>query len=117
MHREILEDLAKDCPCGDANWCFLKELVLSSGFSDRQAEQVRLIYDYKYMQSEEEGKDIGRERALKEFIAQYSKKFAEVYQDGMKHDELFSKVFGVVPMPTDDEIREHRKSEMKARID
>jgi hypothetical protein len=116
MHKEILEDLAKDCPCDKEKWCFIKELVLSSGFSDRQAEQARLVYDYKYMQSKEEKRDIGRERALKEFIAQYSEKFAKVYREGMKHDELFPKVLGVVPMPTDDEIKEHRKSEKEARI-
>lgn len=111
MHREILEDLAKDCPCGTSNWCFLKELVLSSGFSDRQAEQVRLIYDYKFMTSKKRGYDIGREAAFKEFIANYAEKFSEVYKDGMKHDELFSLVFGVMPMPTEEEIREHRKNE------
>jgi len=99
MHKEILEDLIGDCPCEDANLCFLKELVLSSGFSDRQAEQVRLIHDYRCMQSKEEGKDIGRERALKEFIEKYAKKFADVYQDGMKHKELSRKVFQIDSVP------------------
>jgi hypothetical protein len=99
MHKEILEDLVRDCPCEDADLCFLKELVLSSGFSDRQAEQIRLVYDYKYMKSKEEGRDIGRERALKEFIEKYAKKFADVYQDGMKHKELFKKVFQMDSIP------------------
>jgi len=31
----------------------------------------------------------------------------------MKHDELFPLVFGVMLMPTEDEIREHRKNEVK----
>ena len=99
MHKEILEDLVKDCPCESSRWCFLKDLLLTSGFSDRQAEQVRLIYDYRYMQSKEEGKDIGRERALKEFIEKYAKKFADVYQDGMKHKELSRKVFQIDSVP------------------
>ncbi len=97
MHREILKDLTKDCPC-DGKWCFLQELMLSSGFSDRQAEQVRLIYDYKYMKSREEGSDIGRERAAKEFIEKYARRFSEVYQDGMTHDELFREVFQAEPV-------------------
>jgi len=109
MHREILEDLTKDCPCNKEEWCPLKELLLSSGFSDRQGEQARLMYDYKYMQSRKEGQDMGRERAIKEFITKYGARFAEVYQDGMKHDELFYSVFGVRQMPTDEEIRTHLK--------
>lgn len=117
MHEEILEDLVNDCPCNasdsckDHNWCFLKELVLSSGFSDRQALQVRLVYDYKFMTSRAKGYDIGREIAFKEFIAQYASRFAEVYQEGMKRKELFPLVFGVMPMPTDEEIREHLRNE------
>jgi hypothetical protein len=106
IHEEILEDLAKDCPCnGKKKWCFIKELIIHTGFSDRQAEQSRLFYDYKFMESKKEDKDIGDERAFKEFIAQYGKKFDEVYKEGMKHDELFVKIFGVRPMPTDEDIR------------
>lgn len=96
IHKEILEDLAKDCPCEDrTKWCFLRELVAHTGFSDRNVEQLRLIYDYKFMKSKEEARDIGNERAFKEFIALYAVKFAEVYQEGMKHNELFERVFGV----------------------
>lgn len=109
MNKEILEDITKNCPCNKEEWCTLKEIMLSSGFSDRQAEQIRLVYDYKYMASKREGYDIGKERALKEFIAIYAEKFSQVYHDGMKRDELFPLVFGISPMPTDEEIRKHIK--------
>jgi hypothetical protein len=95
LHREILEDLMKDCPCNiqgnceEEKWCFLKELIMHCGLQDRDAEQLRLIHDYKFMQSKKEGKDIGSERAFTEFISQYAKKFAEIYREGMKHEYLF----------------------------
>jgi hypothetical protein len=96
MHKKILEDLTKDCPC-KGEWCFLMELASHMG--DRQAEQIRLIYDYKYMKSKEEGKNIGNERAAKEFIAQYAKRFCEVYQEDLTHEELFMKVFQTELVP------------------
>ena len=111
IHKEILEDLAKDCPCKDPDaWCFVKEMIPYIKIDDRNAEQFRLMYDYKFMQSEKERKDIGRERAFREFVDLYASKFAEVYQDGMKHDELFEKVFGFKVTHTDEELRTHIKS-------
>lgn len=110
MHKEILEDILRDSPCikyGFCNeWCFAREL-LPSRVDDRAAEQLRLIYAYKYDQSLEEGKDIGKERATKEFIEKYAEKFAEVYQEGMKYEELYEKVFGKKLKHTDDDIRRH----------
>ncbi len=94
MHKAIIEDLAQDCPCHNEGWCFFRELLTHIGLTDRNAEQLRLIQHYKFMQSKKEGEDIGNERACKEFIAQYSAKFAEVYQEDMRHTELFEKVFG-----------------------
>lgn len=117
MNKEILEDITRDCYCrrpencqeeGD-KWCFIMDVITSMGLSDRQAEQLRLVYDYKYMTSKKEGYDIGKERALREFVGLYAEKFAHAYKDGMKRDELFHLVFGVLPMPTDEEIRTHIK--------
>ena len=110
MHEEILEDLLKDSPCAKnglcGSWCFIRELMLSR-VDDRTGEQLRLVYDYKYEQSEKEGKDIGKERAMQEFIMQYAIKFAEVYEEGMMHDELYEKVFGKKRMHTDADIMRH----------
>jgi hypothetical protein len=106
LHKEILEDLLKDSPCvrngwcdeEEGHWCFIRRLIQSTGLSDRQAEQLRLVYDYKLMQSKKEGKNIGDKRAQEEFIDIYGSKFAIVYQEGMKHEELFERLFGL-PYP------------------
>lgn len=71
------------------------------------AEQIKLVYDYKYMESKKEGKDIGKERAFSEFIEKYGEKFARAYKDGMKNGELFEKVFGVQKEHTEEDIRKH----------
>lgn len=115
MHKEILEDISRDCPCSKLNcnenkWCFFRELVESTGLSDRQIEQARLIYDYKYMQSEKEGRDIGKQRAIQEFIDLYGKKFAEVYKENMKNGDLFEAVFGAKKLHTDKQLIDHIKN-------
>ena len=115
IHKEILEDLMEDSPCmklglcddKEGHWCFLREIVRVMGMEDRNAEQLKLMYDYKYMISKKEGKDIGKERAFMEFTTQYGKKFAEVYQDGMKNGELFKAIFGFEKEHTDADIRKH----------
>ncbi len=94
VDKETLSDIVKDCPCKDRfQWCFLKELIVHIGLSKRQIEQLRLIYDYKYFASQKNGGDIGEERASLEFIEKYSKKFADVYQEGITREDLFNKVF------------------------
>ena len=115
IHKEILEDLMEDSPCKklglcddkEGHWCILREFVRSMGMGDRMAEQLKLMYDYKYMVSKKEGKDIGTERAFTEFTDQYGKKFADVYQEGMKNGELFNAIFGFEKEHTDADIRKH----------
>lgn len=110
MHEEIREDLMRDSPCtrhGFCNeWCYIRELSLSR-VDDRTGEQVRLAYDYKYEQSEKEGRDIGKERALREFFSLYAQKFDEVYKEKMLHDELYEKIFGHKRLHTDADILRH----------
>jgi len=74
MHRKILEDISRDCPC-KGEWCFLKELISHTGISDRQAEQLRLIYDYKFMKSKEEGIDIEQKEQLWNLLLNMQKDF------------------------------------------
>jgi len=110
ISKEILEDLTRDCPCNkseESNWCFLKEIIGSFGLGDRNAEQIRLVYDYKFMESQKEDNDIGKERAFTEFISLYGKRFDEVYKEGMKNGELFELVFGFKKAHTDEDVREH----------
>lgn len=109
IRQEILEDLAKGCPCQGEGWCFLRELATQFfNIDGRMMKQLRLIYDFKYMESKDAGYDIGKEEASKRFNQKgYMKKFAEIYREGMKHDELFEAVFGFKPAHTDDEVRNH----------
>lgn len=93
MQNKTIEDLVKDSPCKGKGWCFLREIVKHIGMDDRMAEQTRLIYDYKFIESSKEGKDIGIERATTEFISQYAVKYAEVWKEGMTHEELKYEVF------------------------
>ena len=114
IHKNILEDIMKDSPCvkmgicndKEGNWCIIREIVRCMYMGDRMAEQLRLVYDYKYMASEKDG-DIGIDRAWMEFAKQYGKKFDEVYQDGMKNGELFKAIFGFEKEHTDADIRKH----------
>jgi len=112
VNKEILEDLTKDCPCTKKGcveeWCFFRDYL--SEMPDKSLEQIRLIYDYKFMQSEKEGQDIGKKRATQEFINLYGKKFSDIYQEGMKNGELFEKVFGFKKHHTDEDIKEHIKN-------
>ena len=93
MNNKTIEDLCKDSPCKGEGWCFLKELVRHMGMNDRMAEQTRLIYDYKFIQSSKEGSDIGLKRATEEFIQKYATKYATVWHEGITHDELKYRVF------------------------
>lgn len=115
ISKAILEDLMKDSPCvrmgicdnKNGHWCILRELIPYISIDGRMAEQIGLMYDYKYMASEKEGIDIGQERAFTEFAIKYGARFAEVYQDGMTNRELFEKVFGFKKKHTDKDIEEH----------
>lgn len=93
MHDETIEDLAKDSPCKGEGWCFFKELALHSGLNDRMAEQIRIIYDYKFIQSENEGYDIGIQRASMEFCEQYAATYSDIWHEGITHEELKERLF------------------------
>ncbi|MCK9595681.1 hypothetical protein M0R19_00660 [Candidatus Pacearchaeota archaeon] len=115
MHKEILDDILKDSPCmkngfcddKEGHWCILREIILNFQ-SDEMAEQLKLMYDYKYMRSKKEGYDIGTQQAFHEFMDRgHAKKFHEIYQDGMKNDELFEGVFGFKKQHTDKDLQNH----------
>lgn len=93
MNNKTIDDLIKDSPCKGEGWCFLKELVKHIGMDNKMAEQSRLIYDYKFMKSTKEGKDIGLKRATEEFISKYAVKYSRVWKDDMTHEELKYEVF------------------------
>jgi len=92
-HKEIIEDV---CECPEEHYCFLKDFI---GYilhtDDRTLEQFKCIEKFKYEQSQREEKDIGWERAIKSWIDEgYAQKFREIYEECMKHSELYDKVMG-----------------------
>ena len=94
MNQQILEDLAKDCPCDPNKWCFLREVIKHIGISDRSAEQIRLVYTHKFLLSMKVGHDVGEQVAWDSWINDgYASRFADVYLEGMKHEELKYKMF------------------------
>ena len=92
--KKMIEDLMKECPC-KGSWCFFVELINHVGLNDRQIAEIRLIYDYKWIVSEREKRDMGEKYTIDDFIAKgYAEKFAGIYKEGMTHDELKKKLFG-----------------------
>ena len=93
MHKKILQDILKECP-NKEGWCFLKE-YFETLLDDRTAEQLRLISDYKWFESQKEKRDIEYREAMTRFIKNgFADRFAEIYKEGMTHDELKKKLFG-----------------------
>ena len=115
ISKEILEDLIKDSPCvkegicddKEGHWCMLRDLIPYISIDGRMAEQLILIYDYKFMESKRVDYDIGKERAFSEFIEKYGKKFSEIYQEGMTNGELFKAVYGFEKEHNDEDVRNH----------
>lgn len=93
MDKRTIDDLVKDAPCKGQGWCFIKEIVQYVGMDNRMAEQARLMYDYKFMLSAREKKDVGIERATSEFIEKYAEKYDSVWKEGMTHEQLKYEVF------------------------
>jgi hypothetical protein len=94
--RRIVEDICSDCcPCPDG-YCTLREVVLNSAMNNRFLEQIKLVEMFKYERSQRMEEDIGWEQALKLWCDEgYAARFAEVYEDGMTHNELYRLVVGV----------------------
>lgn len=95
LDKDVIEDVTQDCPCRNEQRCFAKYLLKSIGLTNRLAEEARLIFDYQDIVSKREGRAIGEQRAKEEFIELYAAKFAEVYKEGIKHDKLFERLFGI----------------------
>jgi hypothetical protein len=103
MNQEILDDLLEECPCKD-RWCFPRQLFLNLKLTERDAEQIRLICDERYMDSKKNGKEIEKNTAAFYFIKEHAARFAEVYKEGKKKDELFKEVFGTEKVHTDEYV-------------
>lgn len=89
--NEIIQDIRKNCPCENFGYCPLEGIVKSH--SARFLEQYKCIEAFKYNESKKLGRDIGKTEACLKWIEEgYALAFADVYKDGMKHEEIYQKI-------------------------
>jgi hypothetical protein len=89
-HIEIIEDIVDECTRKD---CKLRDIALKDGVSDRNYEQIKCIEIFKWGEHIYNNDDHGWGKAgmlwAEKGLAEI---FAEVYQPGMKHREIYHKV-------------------------
>lgn len=87
-NKEVLKDLREECECQNVKYCPLE--VLLECHSERTLEQHKCIEIFKFLRSREEDRDLGWQESYVRWCREgYAEAFAEVYQDGMKHKELY----------------------------
>ena len=92
INQKTIEQMIAECP-NKNQWCFLRELMHHIGLSDRQCIQIRLVYDYKLIQSSKEKQDIGEKRAIEEFIEKHAERYYNIYTEGITYEECRYKLF------------------------
>jgi flagellar biosynthesis/type III secretory pathway protein FliH len=96
-HKEILRDLRSECPCENLDYCPLEAIVETTQGNDRFLEQHKCIEIFKFLESRKDGKDIGWNESYARWCREgYAKAFAEVYQEGMKHKELYQGIIKIM---------------------
>ena len=97
---EIVEDICSEDCHGKTGYCTLKEIVLHSGLSDRALEQIKCVERFKWQESAQAGRDIGWAESHKKWVdLGHASRFAEVYRDGMNHQELFALIMTPANQP------------------
>jgi hypothetical protein len=92
ISKEISEDILKTSIYNPFIMNLVKKLICYSTLNDRNFLQLALINDLRLMKHRDDG--VKFNQVAEEFCnLGYAKKFAEIYQSGMKHDELYEKVF------------------------
>ena len=89
--NEIIQDIRKNCPCENIGYCPLEGII--KNHSSRFLEQYKCIEAFKYNESKKIGRDIGKKEAYMLWVEKgYALAFADVYQEGMKHEEIYQKI-------------------------
>ena len=85
--KKLLKEVCGDC---SEDYCFLQELILHDcKFSQRLIIQMKLIEIYKYIKSEEEGRDIGWQNTMLRWAGDgMAKRFSEVYKDELSYKQI-----------------------------
>lgn len=93
--KEILKDLRSDCSCENFGYCPLEVLLETQ--SDRTLEQHKCIEMFKFLESRKDEQDIGWHESYTRWCREgYAKAFAEVYNEGMKHKELYQGIIKIM---------------------
>jgi hypothetical protein len=72
-------------------WCPTKQAVLYSDFGLDTLLQIRALYDLKYIESQQEGRDIGKQEALDDWINFCAAEFRKLFNKGVRNPEIFIK--------------------------
>ena len=90
-YAKLLDEACKDsCPKQCGEYCFLKEIVLSTqSFDPRAIFQIKLLEIYKFNKSKELKKDIGMDRAWELWIEEgHAKLFGDIYNPITNPDDI-----------------------------
>ena len=91
-YKELLEDICSEY-CEKDRYCILKEFLISSHSSPRLLMQLKAVDKYKMEKSRELDKDVGWSGAMSAWVEEgYAKKFADVYEEGIKFSVLYKKI-------------------------
>lgn len=94
-YRRLLNEICENC---NDSYCFLKELIIEIGTSERLLLQLKCVEKFKYEESERQKMDIGWQQAwLKWIEIGYAARFSEFYSDNpyISFKEIYRKIVNV----------------------
>jgi len=90
---ETIEDVIAGCCPNPRGYCLLKEVVKLCGVNNRVLEQMNCIEKFRYERNEQNGGKMDLLQASKLWEEEgFAKRFSQVYEDGMKNDELYKQI-------------------------
>jgi hypothetical protein len=107
--REILNHIHEPVPQHDPRYghcqnggCPLRERVMDSGLDDRTLEQIKCLEIFKWHYGAETKKPIGWNHTIKLWVERgHAEAFGEIYKEGMKHKDLYTKIIYRNPLKLD----------------
>ena len=93
-HNEIGRLKLRELRCYETDTCPIKYIIIRKGLSKRTIKELRCIEKYKYIKSEEAGRDVGWDGAIMSWRDEgLAKTFDEVYDEKLNRDELWKRIF------------------------
>lgn len=95
LTREFIEDISSGC-CPRGHYCTLKEILVRVPRDARTLMQIKCIEKIKYERSVRESRGVDWDEALDIWIEEgFAERFAELYRDGKRLNELYHDVIGI----------------------